>query len=266
MRYNPQRNNKHQKRTRFDVARAERATSQPIRLPRIRLGMVAVGVVLLAVLGGGIGYQGDAFRIRDIQVTNNTGVPMEQILGASGLQGEHYQFADLEAAAKRIDDLPGVEAAQVNCEWNMTTRCVIVVQPAQPLAIWLAPNGNVWTDYEGKVQRAPDQMAAKLTIKVEDGEPPTVGVPLDERMLRALNELVAETNQRPLARILYSSRFGFMMTNERSRLVRLGASEREGAMRQKLQTAKALDDQLMAQNISPKVIDVRFANAPYYIK
>jgi cell division septal protein FtsQ len=264
MRYNPQKHRKNQRRTRFDVAVAERAGKALPRLsfaqPRLVVGLLGV----LLVIGVAAWFNGSAWRITDIQVLNNEGVPVEQVIGASGLHNEHYYFASLEQAAKRIDELPGVDAAEVSCSWLWKTSCKIIVQPAKPLAMWASAQGNVWTDYEGKVQRAPEQMTTQLLIKVPEGEPPAVGVPLDENMLRALTEIA--TSQPTLARLEYSQEFGLMMKNTRGTRVRLGGAAYDGELIEKLRLAAELSEQLNLQGVAPRVIDVRFVHAPFYIK
>ena len=265
MRYNPQKNRRSSNRTRFDVATAERAQRAVVRVPVIKPALVAVLALAILAMLGVAWYNGPAWRVSEISVTNNEGIPMEQIIGASGLQNEHYQFVNLTEAAQRIDDLPGVDAAQVTCMWRWTaTTCQIAVQPAQPLAIWTSTRGNVWTDFEGKVQRAPDQLAARLSIRVEDGEAPLIGVPLDAPMLTALTDL--STVQPAVRKLLYSQEFGLMYDDERGARIRLGAGLHEGEILDKMRMAQILTTQLTQQGVQARIIDVRHPAAPYYIK
>jgi cell division septal protein FtsQ len=264
MRYNPQKHRKTQRRTRFDVSVPERAGRLFPQLSILQPRLVVVLLVCLLVVGAAVWFNGPAWRISDIQVVNNDAIPADQIVGASGLQNEHYQFASLEDAAKRIDELPGVQAAEVSCEWFWKTSCRIVVQPAKPLAMWASSRGNVWTDYEGKVQRAPDQMNTQILIRVPEGEPPPIGVPLDESVLRALVEIA--TSQPTLARLEYSQEFGLMMKDARGVRVRLGGASFDGELIAKLRLANELSEQLNRQGVAPRIIDVRFVNAPFYIR
>src|ERR1700674_3473632 len=87
-------------RTRFDVASAQRATrlrGRGVELPHIHKGVL----VVLALFGFAMlvfsWMMGDEFHIHDIEVQNNQGVPVAQIIGASGLTGEHALFVDLTA-------------------------------------------------------------------------------------------------------------------------------------------------------------------------
>jgi cell division septal protein FtsQ len=266
MRYNPQKHRRKQRHSRLHIAAAERAERTAQRLPTVRpalIGMLAIAVFALIAVAW---FNGPAWRVETINVRNNEGVPVEQIIGASGLQGEHYQFVDLQGAAGRIDELPGVEGAEVTCSWFWTTSCQITVQPAQPLALIqsAARNINVWTDFEGKVQRAPQQMNARLQVRMEDGEPPPIGVPLDPELLRALTELSA--NPAGATRLLYSQTYGLMVENERGVRYRLGVAESEGAILEKLRLANTLAEQLGSKGVQPRIIDVRYLKAPYYVK
>jgi cell division septal protein FtsQ len=266
MRYRPKKHST--SRTRFDVALAQRAQRRSSRLssrlPRVRGWVViAIAVVGLAVAGARW-FMGDDWRINEIEVKNNMGVPVEAIIGASALHAEHFQFTDLDKAAKAIDDLPGVEAAQVTCTWNGHAACMILIQPARALAFWESPRGNLWSDYEGKVQRALDAVQAKLTIHVEEGEPPALTERVNPRLLRAMNELLAA--QPNITHYLYSREYGLIWLNEDQWRVRLGDAPYDGVMSEKLKLARALRSQLKVHGVRPKVLDVRFVEAPYYIK
>lgn len=240
-------------------APVRRRSSLRVRFPRERL---AAALVALAAIFVGIWYFGPTWRIGSIEVVNNTGIPGEQIIGASGLQGQHYQFADLDAAARRVDELPGVDAADVTCRWFGSVKCIIAVLPARPLAVWKSPAGSIWSDYEGKVQRTGGPIDASLHIAVESGEPPALGADLDAMLLRALVE-VAQI-QPPLVRLTWSEEYGLMYDAADGTRIRLGVAESDGAIQSKLTLARALDASLKARGVRPRVIDVRMPEAPYY--
>lgn len=263
MRYNPQ---KHRKsKTRFDVAMTQRANRKAAsRLPRVSGGVVA-GVLALALAAGGVAwFFGGDWRVDQIDVQNNTGVPVEAVIAASSLQGEHYMFIDLDKAAKQIDDLPGVEAARVTCQWSMKASCSVLIQPARAMALWESGRGNVWNDYEGRVQQATEGMQTKVRILIEDGTPPALDKPINPQLLRAVNELIAL--QPEVTRYVYSNEYGLIWKAGDDLQVRLGVAGYDGAMSDKLKMARALRQQLAAQKVNVSTLDVRFPEAPYYIK
>jgi cell division septal protein FtsQ len=260
-------------RTRFDVARAagrvtRRRTPTTPRLSwAARLGIGAVVALIAALALGARWFMGDAFIIaaETIRVDNNQGVPPAQIIGASGLAGEHFAFVDLNAAARRIDDLPGVDAAEVTCRWEGTASCVIVVQVSQALALWETPQGLVWIDRSGKVQQALGDMPASLRLRSEaqDSAGPQIGQTIEPALLRTLTELA---DSQPAARLyVVSARYGITYAEEGGWRVRLGWSERDGDMAEKVMLARLLRAQLAGDKLAPGVIDVRYVEAPYYV-
>ncbi len=269
-RYRPKRGA--QSRSRFDVAtnslqakRAARASAgagAPLTFQRgLILGVLIVALLVLFT----VWFVGADFRVHDVVVQNNQGVPVQQIIGASGLQGEHIMFVDLNAAAKQIEALPGVNAAQVSCTWRV--GCEILIQPSIGIAMWQSGTdiaNRVWSDEQGRVQKALNDTPVKVNIKVEDGNVPMLAAPINEKLARAIKELLVL--QPKVMRYTYTSQYGLMFTDSRGWKVRLGVAEHAGIMRDKLTLMKEIGDQLVARNVTPKVIDVRFVEAPFYEK
>lgn len=238
-------------------SRRRRAGFSAASLRRLGIGAAAVVVVLI-----GAWYVGPMWRIAEVTVVNNAGIPSDQIIGTSGVQGEHYQFADLQAAAARVDDLPGVEAAEVRCRWFGGATCTIAVLPAPALALWQGAGGSVWNDTEGKVQRAMQPIDARLRIAVEDGELPPLGTELEPPLLQMLVE--AAELEPPLRQLAWSTEYGLMYDDPAGIRVRLGVTDRIGAVREKMQLARKLADTLATRGLRVRVIDVRFDAAPFY--
>ena len=269
-RYRPKRSSK--SRTRFEVAahtmQGKRIRAQHdglVVLPPVRKGVV-VALLLCAVTAVLITWlMGDDFRIHSITVENNQAVPATQIMGASGLTDEYILFADLTAAARRVQALPGISASKITCVWR--EGCVILVQPSPAVAVWQSATDNtdkMWSDGQGKVQKALGDVKAQLNIQVEDGSLPTLGAPIDDQLSNSLNQLLAL--QPGVTNYEYSKQYGLMFADARGMQIRLGVAAHEGDMRDKLVLVKQISDQLAAQKIAPQIIDVRYMGAPYYIK
>ncbi|MCL5274237.1 MAG: FtsQ-type POTRA domain-containing protein [Chloroflexi bacterium] len=234
-------------------------------LPPVRRGVV-VAILLCAVVVVFITwFMGDDFRIHNITVENNQAVPATQIMGASGLTDEYILFVDLNAAAKRVQALPGISASEITCTWR--AGCVILVQPSPAIAVWQSAGDNtdkMWSDGQGKVQKALGDVKAKLTIQVEEGSLPTLGAPIDDHLSNSLNQVLAL--QPGVTNYSYSRQYGLMFTEAHGMQIRLGVAAHDGDMRNRLALVKQISDQLAAQKSAPQVIDVRFMGAPYYIK
>ena len=233
-------------------------------LPVVNRAVVMAILILILLVALAIWFMGDEFHIHNVQVVNNQGVPASQIIAASGIQGEHWWFVDLNAAARRVGELPGVQSSRITCVWQ--SGCTILIQPAPALADWQNVNNSpeVWIDQQGKVQRALNDVPAILTIFQESGESPALGTPLDDKILRALKELV--TLQPSVTRYTYSSQYGLIYTDAHGWEVRLGVADRDGEMGAKLRLEQQISEQLMMTKQPVRVLDVRFADAPYYVK
>ena len=265
-RYRPKRDAN--RRNRYDVTSAYGKTMREgpgLELPHLNRA-VTVAILMCIMIGAlVIWFTSDDFHIHGVQVQNNQGVPAAQIIATSGLIGEHWFFVDLNAAAKQVGELPGVQSALITCAWQ--SGCVIQIQPAPALAIWQSPNGTsgkVWVDQEGKVQRALNDVPARLTVIQEDGELPVLGTPLDDKLLRALKELVAL--QPSVTRYTYSTQYGLAFADSHGWQVRLGVAEYDGEMSKKKEVLEQISNQLVAKNESPRVLDVRYVGAPFYEK
>ncbi len=261
-------------RSRFEVAMRQRQAVVRTHMVSARLRLVLfVGVLVSGILAISYSwYTGETWRISidQIKVLNNKAVPTAQILGASGIEGEHLQWVDLDAAAARVNELPGIQAAQLTCTWDLKAHCMIQVQETRALAIWQSAQGNVWADGEGHVQRMTGEglagmaLQAPVLISMEEGAPPSADKSLDPRLLRAIAELVKV--QPKIKHYLYSNEFGLMYMNERNWRVRLGLSEHEGAIGEKLALASKLSESIVAHGGSARVLDVRFLQSPFYLK
>jgi|GEM_PF-1317063 len=264
-----------QSRTRFDVAIRQRRATQASRAGLLSgvPGWLRTLVVVLIVLGGaafvGVNwFMGSAWRVHAIAVRYNSSVPIDRILAASGLQGEHTQMVDLDAAAQRINDLPGIEGVRMMCAWS--GECDIAIREAAPIAVWQTSERKVWVDGERKVQQlAPSGAAqagarAPIAVQVEAGELPSIETPLDARLMRALTEL--QTVQPAVKQYFYTPEYGLMFNTAHGWRVRLGVSDYDGAMTDKLATLTKLEALLLTRGTAVRVVDVRFPQTPYYLQ
>src|SRR6266542_6277372 len=118
-RYRPRRESK--PRNRFDASSTYGKTMREgprLTLPPVNRAVVIAALVCILAAALTVWFLGDDFHIKDVQVENNQGVPAAQIIATSALLGEHWWFVDLNAAAKRVGELPGVQSSRVTCVWQ----------------------------------------------------------------------------------------------------------------------------------------------------
>ena len=68
----------------------------------------------------------------------------------------------------------------------------------------------------------------------------------------------------PLRQLAWSAEYGLMYDDPAGIRVRLGVTDRIGAVREKMQLARKLADTLATRGLRVRVIDVRFDAAPFY--
>ena len=160
MNYPPTAPRKSNSRTRFDVAMKQRRATTRERAAALlgsRVRIAVAGLVVLVVLGwrraelvlGAMPGACDArLRCATTPVCRPTAM-----MAASGIQGEHTQFVDLDAAAQRIDELAGCRGCAVTlcCSWD--GACEIAIKETAARWRLAKRGGQVWVDDEGKVQR-----------------------------------------------------------------------------------------------------------------
>ena len=263
-------------RNRFDVATAYGGSRRDYSPPLISGRAKAEIVVLLALVGGlffGTRFLlSERFAIREMNVLGNGGVSVGQIQQAAGLVGQHVLLinvspTELQDAADRVRRVPGVDKAQIGCIVDPQAECTVIIQPAPPLAIFKSSTGLMWMDREGRVQRAYEDMNAALMLRVEDpSSQPGFGTQLPRFVVRAMEEMALQADLAG-SEMTYSKEYGLtLITPQRNQRVRLGIAERDGIMAEKLALSQKLRSSLASLGKYPRIIDVRFLEAPFYVE
>ena len=263
-------------RNRFDVATAHGGSRRDYSPPLIS-GRAKVQIVVLLALAGGLFFGtrfllSERFIVRKLNVLGNGGVSAGQIQQAAGLTGEHVLLLNvspnaLQEAAGRVQKVAGVDKAQIGCAVEPQAECNVVIQPAPPLALFKASTGQMWVDREGRVQRAYEGMTAALALRVEDpASQPVFGTQLPRFVVRAMEEVALQPDLNTTD-MTYSKEYGItLIAAPRNQRVRLGVAERDGIIAEKLALAQRVRTALATQGKYPRIIDVRFLEAPFYVE
>ena len=240
------------------------------------LALVAVGALWLAL--------DERFYVYHADVQGAVRSSPDEIFRASGLPGLHILWVrPAEVEAHILAALPDLASARVAC--HLPARCKIAVVERQPQLMW-DENGQVWwIDAEGVIFSPSPSLSPSggdaSSLPPTGGEvpflPPAGGdgggallvrgsLPrqedgrLDERVRVALAELWA-AGADVTSTLTYVPGRGLVYTDERGWRVILGQGP---GMNRRLQVLQWLAADLQARGLTPRFIDVRFPDAPYY--
>jgi hypothetical protein len=199
----------------------------------------------------------DRFYIYHAHITGAARVPSEKVFEASGLAGLHILWVRPAEIEERIlAELSGVESVQVSC--GLLQECAITVKERQPRMMWEEEGQLWWVDVDGIIFPAQGMLSESWLVRgpLPRGE----GGRLDENVRIALTELWAVGAD--MAQLLYYvPDRGFTFTDERGWRVILGQGP---GMAERLRVLELLTADLEARGLTPRFIDVRFSDAPYY--
>ena len=246
---------------------ASRSLLQRLRgILLLSLVAVAAGALWLAL--------DDRFYIYHADVVGTVQVSPDEVFRASGLPGLHILWvrpAEVEACLRAA--LPTLESAQVVCRLQPlalsarpSAKCAITVVERQPKVMWDEDGQLWWIDADGVIFPANAPAEGSVQGMLSDGWLVQGPLPrgedgwLDERVRVALTELwAAGADVSPL--LYYVPGRGLVLTDERGWRVVVG----QGAgMEKRLQVLESLAADLKARGLTPRFVDVRFADAPYY--
>ena len=262
----------------------------PVPLRRIRWMHRGLWILLvLVVVGGGVGLwlsMDSRFYIYEADIVGNRRLSREEIFEASGLRGLHILWAHSGTIESRLlEARPSLESAEINCQ--LPSACTISVVERQPRVLWNENGTNWWIDAEGSVFAgmgtvpAAGDAAAAATGSSSDaaGSGQAKGLNdaaaqwvitgplprdqdgnLDERVRVALSEIWESGRDLP-TEFLYDPAHGLSFINDRGWRVILG---RGSGIVGRLQVLDEVTAHLESRGVTPRYLDVRFPDAPYY--
>jgi hypothetical protein len=199
----------------------------------------------------------DHFYIYTAEVVGTDRLSPEDVFRASDLPGLHILWARPAKAAANIErTLRGVQDAEVVC-W-LPASCTITVVERQPRIMWQDGAAVWWIDADGTILPAQGPLSEGWMVR--GPLPRDEDSYLDERACLALSELssLGLDFSDPLT---YEPGRGFAFVDERGWRVVVG--DGPGVAR-RMRVLEAVASDLQARQVTPRFIDVRFPEAPYY--
>jgi len=215
-------------------------------------------LLLVGVIVGGLWLAlDDRFYVYHADVTGVARTSPDEVFRASGLLGLHALWVRPAAVEARIlAELPGLESARVACG-VLDEGCTIAVVERQPRVAWDEDGKLWWIDADGIIFPAPEALAEGWLVR---GPLPRDGDGrLDERVRVALSELWSVGAD--VSRLLYVPGRGLTFTGERGWRIILGQGP---GMAERWRALGLLTGDLEARGLTPRFVDVRFPDAPYY--
>ncbi len=218
----------------------------------------------------------DRFYVYHADVVGTVQASPDEVFQASGLPGLHILWVrSAEVEARLLDALPCIKSAQVACRLQLPalsarlpTKCTITVVERQPRVAWDEDGQLWWIDAEGIIFPASPSFPPIGGGEAGEAEGWVVRGPLprgedgqlDERVRVALTGLwTTGVGVSPL--LYYVPGRGLVFTDERGWRVIVGQGP---GVERRLQVLERLAADLEARGLTPRFVDVRFADAPYY--
>lgn len=224
--------------------------------PRVVTAILLV-VLVAAVLWIGLDSQ---FYVSRLSVTGAVRTPPLEVANMSGLVGTHIFWvnaADAELTLLKAN--PALKSADISC--RLPANCTIKVEERAPVVAWRYGNTVMWVDADGETF-SPRETSADLklvTIDAVQGPALMAGHPADPKVIAAALSVARALPS--VRQYRYSGAYGLEFIDERGFPVYLGLAD---DMSERVMIWKALRDSLVARDVLPKFVDIRYPLAPFY--
>lgn len=269
--WNPRQGGRHYERAGSIVLNQVKLSQAPVSLRRIRMVHWGLWILLaLALVLGGLALWltvDTRFYVYEAQVSGARRVSDEEIFDASGLRGLHILWARSDAVESQIlEALPSLESAEVNC--GLPSDCSISVVERRPRILWEEEGETWWIDEAGAVFLLDSEGGEPEAFSESSGRWTVTGpLPRDddgnlEDALRvALKELWESGRDLPTD-FRYAPDNGLSFTDGHGWRVIVGKGS---GMASRLEAWEQLAAHLESESLTPRFVDVRFPQAPYYV-
>lgn len=202
-----------------------------------------------------IGYD-ESFYLDLIPVEGALTIPPSEIVQASELSNIHVFSADPNAAAAKIQALPGVVSTTVTLQWPNQVQ--IQVAEEAPVAVWDQGGQQYWIDENGRLIPARVRTVGLLQIQSELNEPLEIDfIPVEvlegAMQLKELRPNIDHLYYRPAGGLSYEDGRGWRV------YFGIGLD-----MAQKLTVYERVVEDMLARGLTPEYISVSNQERPYY--
>jgi len=206
------------------------------------------------------------FYVYEARIEGARSLTREEVFGASGLNGLHILWARPASIESQIlEGLPRVERAEASC--RMPSSCSISIVERRPRVLWDENGERWWIDDEGTIFAHADELPQGDALAQESGQwsvtgplPRAADGNLDPQVRVALEELW-ESGQDLPGVFLFSPDQGLSFVDERGWRVVVGVGS---GMERRLRVLEDMTAHLASAQVTPRFVDVRFPEAPYY--
>ncbi|MCP4356718.1 MAG: FtsQ-type POTRA domain-containing protein [Chloroflexi bacterium] len=232
-----------------------------------------VSLILLAMVVFAIFLIGsdEQFYLTTIPVDGSHAIPATELVSASNLAGIHIFAADPAKAAAGIMGVPGVLSATVRLQWP--NRVHVWVQENSPIAVWVENGNQFWVTRYGRLLPSRSEAVGLLIIESEMAAQPTGETTADEEATAAeanvafvprealAGALQLRTLRPNIDRLYYQPGGGLSYQDGRGWRAYFGVGT---DMTQKLVVYETVVEELLAQGITPRYINVANQERPFY--
>jgi len=268
--WNPRRGKKRYERAGSVALNSVRLGQAPVSLSKIRWRHRGLWILLgVVILAGAVGLwltMDSRFYVYDAQIQGTRRLSQQAVFDASGLRGLHILWArPATIESQTLEALPSLESVEVNCQFP--SECSISVVERRPRVLWDDGGERWWIDEQGTVflmqaegldSQALTEASGGWTVNgplPRDGEGN-----LEGHVLVGLAELWESGRQLPGA-FQYSPDQGLSFIDGHGWRVVVGVG---AGMNRRLQVLDRMVSHLESRQVTPRYVDVRFPEAPYY--